>query len=115
LLASAPTILDRLINELEAFFHDPQGMLDTPMLLLVPGLLWMGIAVILGLLLHSRARVIGSLGMCLVVNYATMINRDLLVFGRLMAFILPAIIIGVVIGSVISRKIVGKRITHQLS
>ena len=111
-----PNILDGLINELETFFHDPQSIVDTPTLLLVPGLMWMAIAVILGLLLHSTTKAtIGSLGVFLAVNYAIMLNRDLLLFGLSIALIFPSIILGAVIGSEISRKIVGKRITHQLS
>jgi hypothetical protein len=104
----APNILDGLIHELEAFFHDPQRILDMPTRLLVPGFLWMAIAMILSLQQQSTTKAtLGSLGVCLVVNYATMINSDLLLFGLSMAFILPAIILGAVIGSVISRKIVG--------
>jgi hypothetical protein len=111
-----PTLLDRLLNELAAFFHDPRGIVDPPTRLLVPGILWMGIAVILGLLLHSTTKAtLGSLGVCLIVNSATMINRDLWLFGRSMVFILPAIILGAVIGSVMSRKIAGQRITHHES
>jgi hypothetical protein len=111
-----PNILEGLINELETFFHDPQRIVDTPTLLLVPGLMWMTVAVILGLLLHSTTKAtIGSLGVFLAVNYAIMLNRDLLLFGLSMALIFPSIILGAVIGSRISRKIVGKRITHQIS
>jgi hypothetical protein len=93
------TMLDVLINELEAFFHNPQAIRYQPRLLLIPSLVWMAIAVILGLLLRSTTKAtMGSAGVFIVAYYVAMINPDLVGFGLAMVVIVPSMVIGAVIG-----------------
>jgi hypothetical protein len=95
-----------LINELEAFFHNPQGIRDKPMLLLVPALVWMAIAVILGLLLRSTTKAtMGSVGVFIVAYYVTLVNSDLWLLGLAIVLLLPSIVFGAFIGGFIGSKI----------
>jgi hypothetical protein len=99
-------ILYKLIDELEAFFHNPQEIWYQPTRLLIPALLWMAIAVIFGLFLRSTARAtMGSVGVGIVVYSAVIANIDLLLLGLTIVLLLPSIVFGAIIGGFINRTI----------
>ena len=98
-------------NEPEAFFYNPQGILYNPMLLLVPSILWMAIALILGLIFHSETKAtIISIGIFIFACYIAMVNIDLFSLGPKIVLVLPPIAIGASIGRFISSKIARRKI-----
>jgi hypothetical protein len=100
-----------LIDKVAAFFHNPQRIWDQPMLLLVPAVLWMAIAVILGLLLRSTTKAtMGSVGVFLVAYFSAIVNIDLLLLGLATVVLLPSIVVGAFIGGVIRGTITGQKI-----
>jgi hypothetical protein len=100
-----------LIDELALFFHNPQGIRDQPMPLLVPALLWMAIAVILGLLLRSTTKAtMGSVGVVIVVYSVAIVNIDFLSLGLAIVLLLPSIVFGAFIGGFIRGTITGQKI-----
>ncbi|UCH37901.1 MAG: matrixin family metalloprotease [Candidatus Bathyarchaeota archaeon] len=104
-----PTPLDifyPVITEVQSVFIDPLEILRQPNILLVPSILWMAIAILFGLLLHS-----GTMGwlvtstISLVIAYSISSSEvDLIMLIGQIGLLLPPIIIGASIGSFIVQK-----------
>lgn len=101
-------LLSSLINELEAFFHNPQEIWFQPTRLLVPSLVWMAIAVLCGLLLRSTTKAtMGSAGVFIVAYYVAIVNRDVLGLGLALIIIFPSLVMGAFIGGVLRARVDG--------
>jgi predicted Zn-dependent protease len=102
----ANNMLSVLINDMEAFFRNPQGIRYQPTRLLVPSLVWMAIALILGLLLRSTTKAtMGAAGVFIIAYYIAMVKRDVSLVGLALGLLFPSLVIGAFIGGAIRTRV----------
>jgi hypothetical protein len=95
-----------IITEVQNVFIDPFEIVRQPNILLIPSVLWMMIAIVFGLLLHS-----GTMGglvtstISLLIAYSLSSSEvDLIMLIGKIGLLLPSILIGASIGSFIIQK-----------
>lgn len=95
-----------VITEVQNVFRDPLEIVRQPNILLVPSVLWMVIAIIFGLLLHSGTMgglVTSTISLLIAYSFSSNEVNLIMLIGKI-GLLLPSILIGASIGSFIIQK-----------
>ena len=99
-----------LFNELKALLTISPEILSQPMILIVSSILWISIALLLGLLFRSESKAtLATLTILILANLPALSNSRLPLSALEIFFLLPAILIGASIGRFIRQKIARRK------
>jgi hypothetical protein len=104
-------------NVFQYLLHTPEKIWYQPFLLLVPCILWIVIALIVGVVFRSGSQgVIATIAISIIIAYFTSNwNRDLVLLSLKLTLLLPGIVLGAFSGGYIGRNLSKKSVEPEIS